>query len=245
MNVYAERYGVESVYNRAKQHDVVGWHISVSDADIDATAELITQLATTYAQLAAEDEVEVLSSAAGDITQTITVFGINNNGKYVSEDITINTTAGTTATTSSTIFRYIDYVESDLECAGTITVRRETGDTFITSIPIGQLNAGMAQHFNGECVSYITDWKAQLNESSSANPIDFELRWYPDDADCLDAGDGYIVLDRGSAFASGDTIIGGIEQPIRCPAGGWIAAYGTGNAANASGSVKIQGYDVR
>ena len=236
--------GVSSAPEYDREYEISGWHVYVADSDIDTTAELLTGLATTYAQLAAEDEVEVVSANASDITQSVTVSGIDNNGNRVSETVALDTTAGTTATTSDTTFRYIDQVEVDKECAGVVTVRRETGDTFITSVPVGQLDAQMAQHFNGEKLSYITGWKGTLKNETLANTIEYELRWYPDDADCLDAGDGYRVLDSGSVSASGDTVFGGLDSPIKVPKGGWLAVYGTGGSANASGTATIDGFDL-
>ena len=33
------------------------------------------------------------------------------------------------------------------------------------------------------------------------------------------------------------------SQPLRIKAGGWVAVYATGGAANSDGSVTLQGYD--
>lgn len=237
-------FAIDSVYERSRPHEVDGWHVSVEDRDIDInTPELITERITTYAQLAAEDTIEVLSSSASDITQTVTVTGIDNAGNKVSDDIVLNTTTGTTAVESSVTFRYIDQSSLDIECEGVVTIRRATGDTFITSIPIGDLEAGMLQHFNGQYNSYITNWSVTTKATSA---VKFELRWYPDDADSLDSGDGYKVLDRITTGATGDTIgCVGIVQPIKCPLGGWIAVFGAGTTNNQVGSVVLQGYDSK
>ena len=233
----------DSIYERSRVHETVGWSVHVEDNDIDLnTQELITELDTTYAQLAAEDTIEVLSSSALDITQTVTVRGIDDSGNKVSEEIALNTTAGTTAVESSTTFRYIDQAEVDIECAGVITIRRATGDTFIVSIPIGELEAGIMQHFNGQYNSYITYWGVTTDVS---NTIRFELRWYPSDADCLDDGDGYKVLDRISTAETSDTVSGHILQPIKCNRGGWISVYGAGIINNQTGSVTMEGYDYK
>lgn len=219
-----------------------GWSVNGADDDIDATAELITELDTTYAQLAAEDTLEVLSSDSADITQIVTITGIDNSGNRILVTRALDTTDGTTVVSTTATFRYVDQVSVDTECAGTITVRRATGDTFITSIPIGTLEATMVQHFNGEKTSYITGWSA--NCESTTGTVLFELRWYPDDADCLDATDGYIVIDRIQFNNVHDNQVRSFPQHIKCPAGGWIAVYGTGGNANSDGSVTIQGYDT-
>jgi len=233
----------DSIYERDSNYEKVGWTVYANDDDIDATLELITELDTTFAQLAAEDTIEVVSASAADITQTVTVYGINSAGKKVSEEIALDTTAGTTAVAGTVTWRYIDQAEVDIECAGAITVRRATGDTFITSIPIGQLDAQMAQHFNGEYITYITGWSARC--TSTTGTVLLELRWYPDDADCLDPTDGYKILDAiqfTNVLGSDSGIMG---QPIKCPAGGYIAVYGLGGAANSDASVTVQGMDIR
>jgi len=218
----------------------MGWTLNVRDLDVDAAEELVTELATTYAQLAAEDNIEVLSASASDITQTVTVTGINNKGKRVSEDFTL---IGTGIATGSTLFLYIDQAEVDIECVGAVTVRREAGDTFITSIPINYLEAGMAQHFNGEKDSYVTGWK--IDKMAADATFRADLRWYPDDADCLDPTDGMVTKD--TLFIEVED--GGAEttfaQPIRLKAGGWLAVYGKGGAANTQANVTVTGYDVR
>ena len=104
------------------------------------------------------------------------------------------------------------------------------------------MKAGIAQHFTGEKDSYITYFKgASTNDSSQ---IIYQLRYYPDDADCLDASDGYEVLDS-IAASTFDTKESYYPQPIRCKAGGWIAVYGIGMAADANGAIILQGYDVQ
>jgi len=233
----------DAVYERIKLDETIGWSISGSDDDIDAAYELITELDTTFAQLAAEDSLEVVSASAADITQSVTISGIDDDGNKNSETIALDTTAGTTAITSVLTWRYVDQVTVDAECAGAITVRRATGDTFITSIPIGSLDATMIQHFNGEQDTYITGWRASV--TTTTGTVIFELREYPDDADCLDAGDGYRVLDSIALTNVLSTQDRPFNQPIKCSAGGWICVYAIGGAANSDGTVTLQGYDTR
>jgi len=231
---------IDSAGYRDKVSEVKGWTIYASDDDIDASAELITELDDTYTQLAAEEAIEVLSSSGSDTTQTVTVTGIDNAGKKCSETFTL---AGVTVQTSTTTFRYVDQASVDIECVGVITIRKKTLDTLITSIPIGQLDAQMAQHFNGEYKSYVTGWSARC--TSTTGTVLFELRWYPDDADCLDADTGYRVLDAiqfTNVHGSDSGIMG---NPIKLPAGGWLCVYGTGGTTDCDGSVTVQGFDTR
>lgn len=231
---------IDSIYERDRPAEVVGWTVYANNDDIDeSAAELMTELDTTYAQLATAGTLEVVSASGSDTTQTVTVYGINSAGKKCSETFTLT---GATAVAGATTFTYVDQVETDIECAGAITVRRATGDTFITSIPVGQLDAQMAQHFNGEYTTYITGWSARC--TSTTGTVLLELRWYPDDADCLDPTDGYKVLDAiqfNNVHGSESGIMG---QPIKCPAGGWIAVYATGGTANSDANVTVQGCDV-
>jgi len=230
----------DATYERNRPNEVVGWSVFGSDDDIGTSYELITELDTTYAQLAAEDTLEVISASASDTAQTVTVTGVDNSGEKVSESYLLT---GATVVSGTLTFRYVDQVSSDKECAGAITVRRDTGDTFITSIPVGFLDAGMVQHFNGEETSYITGWRASC--TSTTGTLIFELREYPDDADCLDAGDGYRVLDSIVFTNVLGTQNRPFPQPIKCSAGGWIAVYCDGGTDNADGSVTVQGFDVR
>lgn len=235
-------FASDAVYERIRTNEVVGWSVFALDNDIDASAELLTQLATTYAQISAEEAIEVLSSEAADTTQTVTVTGIDDSGNKCSEAFAL---AGATVQTSTTTFRYVDQVSVDIECAGTITVRKKTGDTLIISIPIGKLEGSVAQHFNGEDVSYITSWNC--NVSTTTGSVLFELRQYTQDADCLDAGDGYKILDMvyiDGAVTSPYNVPRTFSQPIKVPAGSWICVYGLGGAANSDGAVLIQGFDA-
>jgi hypothetical protein len=218
----------------------MGWTVSVKDIDIDTTPELVTELATTYAQLAAEDQLEVLSSNAADIGQVVTVTGINNKGKKVSDTFSL---LGATASDSTLTFRYVDQASVDSECAGVITVRRKTGDTFITSIPVGLLDAGMVQHFNGEDDSYVTGWG--VSRLTADEVVSFDLRFYPDDADSLDATDGMTTKDSLFLEPENGTAKTTFDQPIRLKAGGWLAVYGVADSANSDARVTISGYDVR
>ncbi len=232
-----------AIYPNDKAISYPGWHVHGADDDIDTAGGLITELDTAFAQLAAEDTVEIVSASSADITQTVTISGVDNSGNRITENLPLDTTDGTAVETSTNTFRYIDQFSVDTECAGAITLRRATGDTFITSIPIGVLDATMVQHFNGEKHSFVTGWEA--NVTSTTGTVLFQLRWYPDDADCLDAPDGFRVLDEIQFNNVHGSQRRPFPQPIKCPAGGWLAVWGTGGSDNADGSVTVQGFDSR
>jgi len=234
-------FATEAVYERYRPNEVVGWSVYAADDDLSTSATLLTDEDTSFAQLSAADELEILSSSVADTTQTVTVYGINSDGKKCSESFAVT---GTTVALGTTVFSYIDYVEIDIECAGTITVQKED-DTDITVIPIGSLSSQVSQHFNGEKRSFITYWTCGVN-TTTAN-VTFTLRWYPDDADSLDSTDGFRILDSifiDGAVTSPYNVTHNYEQPIICPKGGWIAVFAIGSADNGDGYTLLQGYDV-
>ena len=227
-----------------------GWHSHAASAvnGIAATAGLLVN--QTFTQLAAEDTITVVSSDANDTTQICRVYGIDNQGNRRWENISLN---GTTRVSSTVTWRYIENYFLSAECAGTVTIERDNTPTFtdIGTIVIGQLQAYTAQHFSGECDSYITYWSCGLADNAT-DSVTFELRWYPDDADCLDPTDGYLVLDTQVALAMTVNSNQAVSQPvplhyaqaIKCPAGGWIAVYALGGAASCEGYTTLQGFDI-
>ena len=221
-----------------------GWSIHVMDDDIDTTAELITELDTTYAQMSPADQIEVLSSYdSTDEDVTVTIVGIDNSGNRISEDLDIS---GSTAVLSTATFRFVEQAYADSEPIGVITVQDED-DTFITSIPAGALESSVLQRFTGEKNTYITGWWASA--LTSTGTVRLELRWYPDDDDCLSPDvAGYKVLDEiyiDSAVTSPYSPAPHVfAQPIELPSGGWMAVYGTGGAVNADAAVTVQGFDL-
>jgi hypothetical protein len=236
-------FASDVMFTRDKPYEIKGWSIYGADDDIDTTPQLITELDTTYKQLAVADKIEVLSASAADITQTITIKGIDNSGNLITETIVLNTSNGTTAVTSTATFRYIDQVSVSASCAGVITIRRATGDTFIVSIPVGALEATVVQHFNGEKYTTLTNWRASV--TSTTGTVAFQLRWYPDDSSCLNtafATSDSIVLDEISLTNALDTMDRDVN--IKLSPGGWIAVVATGGSANSDGSVTLQGFDT-
>ena len=249
-SVYAytsEMGEVVSLSERNQHRGIEGWSVCVKDVDIDNSAELVTALPTTYAQLAAEDEIELVSSVTTDTVTAVDIYGVNSSGDRVSENLQCDSSDSSTVATSSTTWRYIDQVIATGEAAGTLTIQRQTGDTFITSIQLNQtLDAGMAQHVNGEKYSYVTSWSAGV--PASTDSVEFQLRWYPDDADCLDASDGFVILDlldiggRSSSDAP-KNVVKTYDAPIRLRPGGWLAVYASADTVNSVGYTRLTGFD--
>lgn len=102
---------------------------STSGGAIDTTARPV------FAQIAATDNIEVVSDDNSDNTQTLTVTGRLASGQYVSEQIALT---GTTQAVSTNQYERILSAVLDGDAAGTVTVRRATGDTLIGTIPPGE-----------------------------------------------------------------------------------------------------------
>jgi len=229
----------DSVRERNGHRETDGWTVSVKDETIGVTPGLITQVAN-YKQISTPDSIELLSSSASDITQTITIEGINNkNGKRIIEKMSLT---GTDVASSDTVFRFIDQVSSDDVALGLITLRVQDDNVFITSIPRGSVEAGMVQHYSGDKNTYITGWKAV--KASSNDTLSFDLRFYLDET--ASSADTLGVATRDSLFIEEEE--GSDEsyfpQPIKLGTNGWIAVYGQGSTAAMTGTVTLFGYDT-
>lgn len=108
--------------------------VSIQGGAIDSAVRYVfddSSLANTL-----NDTVEVLSSNVGDTTQTVTVYGRNSGGSIVSETLSLN---GTTVVNGAVTFERILKIVVSAAHAGTITVRKATGDTTIAAIESGVL----------------------------------------------------------------------------------------------------------
>jgi len=90
-----------------------------------------------FTQLAATDDLEVLSAAAGDTTQVMTVDGRNDAGAFVTATATLT---GTTAAILSpaTQFERVLSALLDGDAVGIVTLRRSVAGATVGTIPIGQ-----------------------------------------------------------------------------------------------------------
>lgn len=108
------------------------------DADTGAQGGAIDTLRRPdFTQIAADDDIEAVSTAAGDTTQTLTIEARKADGTVVSETKTLT---GTTAIVFSTIGVVERVLKAELSatCAGTITVRRSVAGATLRVIPIGE-----------------------------------------------------------------------------------------------------------
>jgi len=229
---------------------VRGWHLHCHNTTIVNALELMAPATFTYAQNDGVDELELVSSSSADTTQYITAYGIDANGKKISQRVLLT---GDTVIKTDVTWLYFENAWLSAEAAGTVTI--DDDDTnLIAEIEIGSINTGICQHFNGEEESYIAYFAAGIY-SLSESCLNFELRWYPDAADCLDATDDFEVLDRIMVGGGSHTALQSYNQapaprvypmPIGpLPKGGWLCVYAiTPEGDNCQGWVTLQGFDV-
>lgn len=93
-----------------------------------------TAIRVVFTDIAATDQIEFLSSSAGDTSQTLTIYGRNAAGELVSEG---NTLTGVTVVTTTLAFERVLKITLSATAAGTITVRDQDTDTTIASIEPG------------------------------------------------------------------------------------------------------------
>ena len=89
-----------------------------------------------FAQLAANDTVQVKSDNAADTTQNVTVTGRDAAGAEVSE--ALGPLTGVTPVVGTQTFERVYKVVMDADAVGIITVERTIGPTLIQTIPIGE-----------------------------------------------------------------------------------------------------------
>jgi hypothetical protein len=88
------------------------------------------------------DAVDVVSSNAGDTTQTVTIIGVASGTNAKKEDVSLN---GTTPVTTTEInWTEITAVKMDATAAGTVTISTNTGSLTIATIPDGDTSTGLS-----------------------------------------------------------------------------------------------------
>lgn len=95
-----------------------------------------------FTPLAAADDLEAVSSAAGDTTQTLTLICRLASGVIVSETKTLTGTTAIIFSVNGVVERILS-AELSATCAGTITVRRSVAGATVRTIPIGERGFSM------------------------------------------------------------------------------------------------------
>ena len=86
--------------------------------------------------LAANDTLEILSSAAGDTTQTVTITGRGADGAILSD---VQTLSGTTPVAMTGTFERVLKVVMSATAVGIVTIRRASAGATVDTIPIGEV----------------------------------------------------------------------------------------------------------
>lgn len=88
-----------------------------------------------FTQMTVTETVRIVSSSAGDTTQTVTIVGRLADGSLATETLSLN---GTTPVTSSNTYERLLSALTSATCVGNVTVARTTGPTTIRIIPAGE-----------------------------------------------------------------------------------------------------------
>ena len=220
------------------------------DASVEGGSYEIIHEDDSYAQLAADDTIQVDSSDAADIGMIATIVGIDTNGDRLSEQITTN---GTTAVDSANTWRYVENFWIDSECAGTLTLQRKTGPAAIQAIPTGYLKAQTIQIFTGEGRFYLQGVDARLQAVTARDDIDFEVRWYPNVLACRAAANysyhrlGHLTVQYDATATQ--AMVSPVDvwrppTPIQLPPRGWLAVFGKHATDNGDAIVNLYGFHV-
>jgi len=97
---------------------------------IDTTVRIV------FTDISPTGAIEMLSSAAGDTTQTVTVYGRNAGGTLINEAKTLN---GTTVVSFSSTFERILKIVISAAHTGTVTVRKASAGGDLAAIESGVL----------------------------------------------------------------------------------------------------------
>lgn len=88
-----------------------------------------------FTQMSSNGTIKVVSSNAGDTTQTVTITGRLADGSIASETLNVN---GTTGTSSTNTYERLLKAELSATCTGTVTVSNNTGSVTLRTIPAGE-----------------------------------------------------------------------------------------------------------
>ena len=140
----------------ADGYDTCVGSVDATDFDALATkleAELSAQM-TSPNPVGLPAALEVVSSAAGDTTQSITIYGVAG-GAAVQETVALNGTSAV-ATTAVTAWTEVHGGILDGAAAGTVTVRVVSGGATSFTLAPAALTAGVVQITNGAAAGVVT-----------------------------------------------------------------------------------------
>ena len=116
-------------------------------AAVAGTVIKTSAVGSAFTNQPANDGVEVVSSSALDITQTVTIIGTTQGtDTVVVEELALDVADGTTAvSTVKTDWGVILAVKLDAACVGTITFREASANAAITTIAPAVLQSGVVE----------------------------------------------------------------------------------------------------
>jgi len=228
---------------------------------IGGAIDLTTRIA--FEDIVATDQIEILSSNAGDTTQTVTIHGRNAAGEVISDALSLN---GTTLVLSALTFERVSKVVVSAAHAGNITIRDEGTDTEIMLIESGVLQVrtpfyhASAEDGGGAERKYYDKIFARNNHATlsltsaviieNADPsakVAFALESTLNGSDTNGAGNNRQVAPGGYTFDSADkNVVNGQNHTAQAAQGIWLEltlAAGTA-AAKSSWTVEEAGVTV-
>lgn len=149
-------------------------------------------------QPAAADGLRVVSSAAGDTTQTVTVTGRNTAGAVIADTKTLN---GTTAVNFAGTFERVLKVVLSAAAAGNVTVERQTApNDDVVVIPAGKTAAAALFISSASEASITTRYEKEFWRNESAESLTLTA------ARMRLTADPSASIKIGVAAAKGDTV---------------------------------------
>ena len=109
--------------------------------------EIATEDGVAFTNQPDEDTVDVESSSASDVTQKVTLYGIDTSDAYISEELTL--TGTTPVSTTSALWKAVCGIVMDSACVGTMKVTENSGGATIKSFAVGELTHGIVDIVGG------------------------------------------------------------------------------------------------
>lgn len=104
---------------------------STNGGAIDALERVV------FTDIAADDDLEAVSSNAGDTTQNLAITARQEDGSIDSQSLQLNGTTPVVFSTLGVVERFLRGL-LDADCAGTVTIRRQGGGATVATIPPGE-----------------------------------------------------------------------------------------------------------
>jgi len=131
-------------------------------------------------------KLRIVSSDAADITQKVTVWG-ESYGRWLTEAISMNSTAGTTGVLSANEYTWVSTLALDAVCVGTVTITSNStagnttyptavaaGNHTVMSIAIGDLTGTVASRSTGSLIRISMDAETAGDRSKTVRIAGFK-----------------------------------------------------------------------